>query len=172
MESRSGKTSLGDSTPQVRKQCVPFLNDHQKFRLIIQAERGSALKIELSPHSLRVYSTDPIYDNAIRAKKECAKVALGQGVLDFIKFGNGQTQPATGPCEVGDGKTAGSTDPVLTLQAFYESLPRPFPEPVGDKTAAEVNAPAWLNNAIQSARGGKLSPSYVWVTDDTRSRKC
>jgi len=34
---------------------------------------------------------------------------------------------------------------VLSLQVFYESLLQPFHEPVGDKTAYEINGPAWLN---------------------------
>lgn len=53
----------------------------------------------------------------------------------------------------------------LTLQGFFEALPRPLPEPVDNKTVAEINAPGWLNTLIQSARGGKLELKFIWTTD-------
>jgi len=53
----------------------------------------------------------------------------------------------------------------LTLQGFFEALPRPLPEPVDDKTVAEINAPGWLNGLIQSARGGKLEHKFIWTAD-------
>jgi hypothetical protein len=40
-----------------------------------------------------------------------------------------------------DDATSATPPATLTLQAFFEALPRPVPEPVDDKTIAEVNAP-------------------------------
>jgi hypothetical protein len=59
----------------------------------------------------------------------------------------------------------------MTLQAYYESLPRPFPESFGTKTAAEINAPSYINTLLQSARGGRLKNNFYWITDKTTSRK-
>jgi hypothetical protein len=59
----------------------------------------------------------------------------------------------------------------LSLQEFYDALPRPFPEQFGDKAAVEINAPAWLNVTVQSARGGKLTPSFMWFTDGGNGRE-
>lgn len=135
------------------------------------------MEIRLSPHLSKVYSTNTIYDTDFHAKQACAKLALEQGVLNFVKHGDGQSQPAAaaGACK-DDEKATDSKDSTpaagLSLQSFYETLPKPFPETVGDKTAAEINAPAWLNSAIQTARGGRLSQTFIWIADGTLGRKC
>ena len=114
------------------------------------------------------------FQNAFEAKRACAKLALEHGVLDFIKFGNGQTQPAIVRDEQEWESARMTTPPLpspLSLQEYYEALPRPFPESFGDKTAVEINAPAWLNVTIQSARGGKLTPSFIWFSDGGNGRR-
>ena len=82
-------------------------------------------------------------------------------------FGNGQTAPAEkrlfDPQQ--DDATSAAPPVTLTLQGFFEALPRPLPEPVDDKTVAEINAPGWLNSLIQSARGGKFEHKFIWTTD-------
>lgn len=127
-------------------------------------------------HVFRAYSVDPIYNTAKEAKIACAKAALEEGVIEFIQFGNGQTQP---PPKVEqdeqDEMTNEKKDPTpplkpLTLQEFYDSLPQPFPESVGEMTAAEINAPVWLNTTMQSARGGQLHASFTPIVDGTRHR--
>jgi hypothetical protein len=101
------------------------------------------------------------------AKAACAADAIAEGILDFIMFGNGQTAPAEKrlfePQE--DDATSAPPPVTLTLQGFFEALPRPLPEPVDDKTVAEINAPGWLNTLIQSARGGKFEHKFIWTTD-------
>jgi len=101
------------------------------------------------------------------AKAACAADAIAEGILDFIMFGNGQTAPAEKrlfePQQ--DDATSAAPPVTLTLQGFFEALARPLPEPVGDKTVAEINAPGWLNTLIQSARGGKFELKFVWTTD-------
>ena len=101
------------------------------------------------------------------AKAACAADAIAEGILDFIMFGNGQTDPAEKRLfEPPQDDAASAAPPVtLTLQGFFEALPRPLPEPVDDKTVAEINAPGWLNTLIQSARGGKFEHKFIWTTD-------
>jgi hypothetical protein len=139
-------------------------------------EKGCALRIQLSPHSIRVYSSDTKYETIAEAKAICAKVALEQDVLDYIKRGNGQVEPEKSSIYMSDGDAdtqetatnATYTPPApLTLQAFYGTFPQPFPENFGDKSAVEINAPSWLNTAIQGARGGKLSSHFIWTTNGT-----
>jgi hypothetical protein len=134
----------------------------------IQTEQGCALRIKLSKHLYRIYSSDTSFDQLSEAKKVCAQTALDQGVLDFIKHGNGQSEPARRPAshEIDRLEPEGDTPAApLSLQAFYEALPKPFPESLGEKAVAEINAPGWLNSLIQSARGGKLSTNFIWLTD-------
>jgi hypothetical protein len=101
------------------------------------------------------------------AKAACAADAIAEGILDFIMFGNGQTAPAEKrlfePQQ--DDATSAAPPVTLTLQGFFEALPRPLPEPVDDKTVLEINAPGWLNTLIQSARGGKFEHKFIWTTD-------
>ncbi|KAG2125842.1 hypothetical protein BD769DRAFT_1668647 [Suillus cothurnatus] len=60
--------------------------------------------------------------------------------------------------------------PPLTLQAFYESLPRPFPESFESKDVNEFGAPGYMNTLIQNARGGKLTTTFIFASDGTSGR--
>lgn len=139
-------------------------------------EHGSALRIALNAHVFRAYSVDPIYNSAKEAKFACAKVALEEGVIEFIKFGNGQTQPPPKVEQDEQDKMANIKKEIttlskpLTLQEFYDSLPQPFPESVGEITASEINAPGWLNTTMQSARGGQLYSRFTPIVDNARHR--
>ncbi|KAI0300676.1 hypothetical protein B0F90DRAFT_1722317 [Multifurca ochricompacta] len=128
---------------------------------------GCALQIKLSLHLYRVCSVDVMYATFKEAKAACATDAIAEGMLDFIKFGNGQTEPADRRLFSPQEDEVMSNPPAiaLTLQGFFEALPRPLPEPVDDKTVAEINAPGWLNTLIQSARGAKLDLKFIWTTD-------
>ncbi|KAF8804025.1 hypothetical protein BYT27DRAFT_6705741 [Phlegmacium glaucopus] len=137
-------------------------------------QHGSALRIALNAHVFRAYAVDPIYNSTKEAKIACAKVALEEGVIDFIQFGNGQTQlPSKVEQDEQDEMTneKKETTPLLkplTLQEFYDSLPQPFPEYVGEMTASAINAPVWLNTTMQSARGGQLHSSFIPIVDSAR----
>lgn len=139
-------------------------------------EHGSALRIALNAHVFRAYSVDPIYNSAKEAKIACAKVALEEGVIEFIQFGNGQTQapPKVERDEQDEMVNEKKETPIflksLTLQEFYDSLPRPFPEPVGEMTASQINAPSWLSTTMQLARGGQLYSSFTPIVDSARHR--
>jgi len=131
-------------------------------------EYGCALQIKLSLHLFRACSVDVDHPTFEEAKAACAADAIAEGILDFIKYGNGQTAPAErrlfAPQE---DEAPGPVPPpiALTLQGFFEALPRPLPEPVDDKTVAEINAPGWLNMLVQAARGGKFELKFIWTTD-------
>lgn len=118
---------------------------------------------------MRVYSSDTIYGTYSEAQKVCADTALEQGLLEYIKHGNGQAhRPAPENPDEEPVKTEENEELMYTsisLQSFYESLPQPFPEPVGEKTAVEINSPGWLNTTIQNARGGKLTVNFTWIND-------
>ncbi len=145
---------------------------------------GCALSIELSPHVQRVYSVRPTHPDEATARAACSNVALQEGVLDFIKFGNGQTTPASeAPKEQeqvvpakGIGLTikpgrAGS----MTLQEFFDGLPKPFPESRGPssegKPAVEINAPGVLNTILQVAKGARFAVFFYSLLDSKMRRE-
>uniref|UniRef100_A0A8H7XQW5 Uncharacterized protein n=1 Tax=Psilocybe cubensis TaxID=181762 RepID=A0A8H7XQW5_PSICU len=136
-------------------------------------KHGVALRIALNAHLFRSYSVDPVHSTARAAKIACARTALNNDVLEFIRYGNGQTEPQRIIDEGEDeivpirGSTPGPPQG-YTLQEYYETLPQPFPEDVGDMPAAEINGPAWLNLALQSARGARLVATFVPVVDSER----
>jgi hypothetical protein len=137
----------------------------------MRPEYGCALQVKLSLHLFRVFSVDVVHPTFEEAKAACAADAISEGILDFIKFGNGQMAPTEKRLfqpQEDDANSAAPPPPppiALTLQGFFEALPRPLPEPVDDKTVSEINAPGWLNTLIQSARGAKFELKFIWTTD-------
>jgi hypothetical protein len=160
-------------TKKVRRDSFFMMFTH------ICIEHGAALRISLNAHVFRAYSVDPIFNYQRLAKLACARSAVREGVLDFIKFGNGQTQPTKAaendledPVEILRESTPSPPPKGLSLQEFFETLPRPFPETIGEASVNEFNAPAWLNLTLQSARGGRLISSYTPVVDSVRHCWC
>ncbi|KAH9940613.1 hypothetical protein B0H21DRAFT_754394 [Amylocystis lapponica] len=125
--------------------------------------QGCALRIHLSEHLSMVWSVDTTYDDPVQAKKACAEVAVAEGVLEFIKHGDGQVKPS--PESDAPPIPAVSDVPIYSVQSFFESLPRPFPEPAEGKSAHDLNGSSWLNTMIQSTRGAKLVAKYIWTID-------
>lgn len=148
------------------------------LKLTIFPDYGAAVRIQLTKHSLRVYSCDSIFNSESDAKAACVQRALDEGILDYIKFGNGQKEPARPSLEDEEPELFDQqrrppkrkTRPI-SLQSYYESLPRPFPEPFGNKGAVEINAPSYINTLLQSARGGRLKSAFYWIMDKTTGRK-
>lgn len=129
-------------------------------------EFGCALRIRLSPHSSRLYSVDTAYDDAEDAKAACAREAIEEGILEFIRHGNGQTRPALVEHSQMFAREESTTIVAAhSVQGFFESLPRPFPEDVGTKSANEVNAPSWINLMAQGAKGGRILIKFLWILD-------
>ncbi|KAJ7208004.1 hypothetical protein GGX14DRAFT_634814, partial [Mycena pura] len=120
---------------------------------------GAALKITLAPHCYHVYSCDPTLENNSAAQEHCANLALNEGVLEFIRYGNGQTAPNPRP-DAPSVVTGGQIGPQWSLQVFYESLPRPIEEDFGNRAAKDINATEWLRKVIESAKGARFTASY------------
>ncbi|KAG8802752.1 hypothetical protein FRC16_008775 [Serendipita sp. 398] len=53
----------------------------------------------------------------------------------------------------------------MTLQAFTNSLPRPFPETHGLKPLGDGNPVGWLNTAVQSARGSRMMITWTYLSN-------
>lgn len=129
----------------------------------------------LSPHLVKVYASDTIYGTYNEAKVACAEAALREGVLDFIKHGNGRLRPASPQPFLSRNSSdfngvSASKQPPLTLQAFYECLPRPFPESFESNDANTIGAPGYMNILVQNARGGKLTMTFIFTSDGTPGR--
>ncbi|KAJ6589095.1 hypothetical protein B0H19DRAFT_1248657 [Mycena capillaripes] len=128
----------------------------------VSQKNGAALKIRLAPHCYRVYSCEPTFDSPKEAQEHCAELAISENVLDFIRHGNGQTAPQS-DLTSSPAISSGQIGTPKTIQAFYDSLPRPFEEPFGDMTAVEINAPGWLSNVLGNAKGARFTPSFHFL---------
>ncbi|KAI0290249.1 hypothetical protein BC826DRAFT_553820 [Russula brevipes] len=179
-EPSPGDAEEDPAVAEIEKCCVEWRAGRIKPRWIFLIDSkptgkyGCALQIKLSLHLFRVFSVDVVHPSFEAAKAACAADAIAEGILDFIKFGNGQTVPAERRLfQPQEDDAVSSAPPIaLTLQGFFEALPRPLPEPVDDKTVAEINAPGWLNALIQSARGGKFEHKFIWTTDTKLGSMC
>lgn len=128
---------------------------------------GSALKITLSANIQRTYSV-PVsvdYPQKSVAMAACARLALEQDALEFIKHGDGLECPIVVPFEGAEALPPRKSSPfvsthaliflpappptVTTLQVFYAALPKPMPDIIGTKPSGEINAIAWLNSTVQ-----------------------
>lgn len=116
---------------------------------------GAALRILATSHSFRVYSTATLYKDVTEAKAACARVATTDGAL---KFTGDASLPAAPP--VGR----------MSIQEFYDLLPRPLPEPsLAKPNVSEVQAVGWLNQTVQSTRGSQLQAEYLPFTENSLS---
>ena len=137
-----------------------------------------------------------MYKTRAEAKAAVAAVAIKQGVLDFIRYANGQTVPMVFVRELeGDADENLNREVInetnmaskevtidatavnvtlkkhqipidaMTLQAFTNSLPKPFPETPGLKPTGEGNPVGWLNAAAQSARGSRMTITWTYLSN-------
>ncbi|KAI0641758.1 hypothetical protein C8Q79DRAFT_919018 [Trametes meyenii] len=155
---------MDESVKAIEQVCLDWTQGRIKpFWLIIHEPKfgrtqGCAMRIRLGARNSRVYSVTTVYSTAAEAKKACAEAALTDGVLDYVRSWSSASMDVDGPVL----ELPNST---VTLQQFFELLPRPFPEPMAGKSATDINGPAWLNTTIQSARGGKIVPNFIWTVD-------
>ncbi|KAF8530070.1 hypothetical protein BU17DRAFT_78612 [Hysterangium stoloniferum] len=131
---------------------------------------GCAVKISLSPHIQRTYSVliSNEYHKKSLAKAACAKLAIVQGALDFIKHGDGLERPVIAPMGVAlnpDPSPFPISNSAMTSQAFYASLPKPMPEQIPIKANGEINGLGWLNSMVQITKGSRMTISFHWHTD-------
>jgi len=162
--------ALREFKPEPSRQPFSFACN-SLLKLTFCAEFGCVLRIALSAHSTRIYSVDAVWDHYEDARSACAEDAVAQGVLEFIMHGNGQKHPAppdyAQPGAVTDAPVAAVT--ALSVQGFFDSLPRPFPE-AEFEGKVDVNAPSWLNQLAQGAKGAKLTVRYIFIPDSKYGR--
>jgi hypothetical protein len=100
------------------------------------------------------------------AKAACARMALEEGVIDYIK------EKAPARDEVGfvtafpyDDEPPVSDYPLPTsTETFLELLPKPLPDGMDGKTVQEINPSVWYNGVIQSGRGSKIEAKFWFFT--------
>ncbi|KAI0027948.1 hypothetical protein K488DRAFT_60000, partial [Vararia minispora EC-137] len=159
---------------QIEKCCVEWRAGRVKPHWVALREFkpepkfGCVLRVALSAHSTRIFSVDSVWDHYEDARSACAEDAVAQGVLEFIMHGNGQKHPAppdyTQPGAVTDAPVAAVS--ALSVQGYFDSLPRPFPEPGFEgKSVNDINAPTWLNQLVQGAKGAKIIVKYIFIPD-------
>ena len=151
-----------------------------------------------------MYSVHHVHRTRAEAKAAVAALAITQGVIDFIKFANGQTSPTVVIRELeGDDaneelnrEVIAETSKVekeieieasavnvtlkkhqipldvMTLSAFANALPKPFPETPGLKPVGDGNPVGWLNAAAQSARGSKMTVTWTYLSNAKLSSTC
>ncbi|KZT35892.1 hypothetical protein SISSUDRAFT_1050682 [Sistotremastrum suecicum HHB10207 ss-3] len=132
---------------------------------------GCALRIQLAPNEMRVFSVEPIYQNQDAARAAVAEVALQQDILDYIRHGMNQITPR--PRVPSDplrnmhiaAVLRDKSRPAMSLIEFYHSLPKPLPEPFGYKLPAELNALAWLNQEVQNAIC-HITVNFDWIVEN------
>ncbi|KAJ7596594.1 hypothetical protein C8J56DRAFT_917842 [Mycena floridula] len=173
---RSSLDDLPDEVKIIHDLCIQWRGERVKPQWYpIRDPRfgnkyGAALKIQLSPHSFRVYSSIPEFETLDEAKISCAKSALNDGIREFIEDPSGQSQSQS---QDSSQSSSQSKPPgPITLQSFYESLPRPFPEDFGDKTVNEINPLGYLNSAIQAARGSKFVATWLGFANQAGLHGC
>ncbi|KAI9059441.1 hypothetical protein FKP32DRAFT_1606126 [Trametes sanguinea] len=167
-ESNSASTlmEMDESVKAIEQTCLDWTYGRIKpFWLIINESKfgrtqGCALRIRLGPRNSRVWSVGTVYNSPGEAKKACAEAAVADGVLDYIR-----SWSSNAPDMAVDEPGSELPKSTISLQQFFDSLPKPFPEQVAGQTAVDINGPAWLNTTIQSARGGKIVPNFIWTVD-------
>ena len=151
---------------EIEKYCVEWRAGRVKPRWIFLSQ--CALPVKLSMHLFRVLSVDVVHLTFEAAKAMCAADTISEGIFDFIKFGNGPTAPAERRLFQKDDTMSAPPPVALTLQGFFEALPRPLPEPVDDRVVVEINAPGWRDGLLRSARGGKFEHKFIWMDKGSR----
>ncbi|KAG8820911.1 hypothetical protein FRC17_009988 [Serendipita sp. 399] len=186
----SEPTFVPRSELQGKKAKTPIQED------LTGLKQGCALSITLSQHTTRVYSVHHIYSTRGEAKSAVAAVAIKQGVIDFIRHGNGQKSAMVFIRELdGDANENLNMEVIsrqipqekeisieatsvnftlkkhqipldaMTLQAFTNSLPKPFPETDGLKPLGDSNPVGWLNTAVQAARGSRMTITWTYLSN-------
>ncbi|KAJ3746066.1 hypothetical protein DFH05DRAFT_906756 [Lentinula detonsa] len=134
----------------------PGINAPQWFTY----EHGAALKVQLaSPRIFRVFSTPE--NTKSDAQVLCARLAIDSGVLEFIKFGDGQVRPSSPNSSVSDSK---DTLVWLNVQEFIKTLPRPFPEPEFEDNPQKIEDEIlqWFNKLSQDANKARTDPLKLY----------
>jgi hypothetical protein len=122
------------------------------------SEWGTSLRLALSLHQARSYSSDAKYESKEEARAACAKIAIEEGVLDYIKYGNGQKSPPPKEERTTPNLVVAQR---LSLQEYFEGLPRPFPVDIGNTmNVSDLHPVSRVNTLIQNSRVPQLKMNY------------
>jgi len=108
-----------------------------------RAEFGAVIKIQLSAKSFRVYSSPPDFSTALEAENECAKLAIQDGVMEYI-----ETEKIEPSCVYSPSDEFIPVD----FPTFYNTLPRPFPVEKFNKMT-DSNAQSYSHQWLKSLEG-------------------
>ncbi|KAJ2917289.1 hypothetical protein MD484_g3101, partial [Candolleomyces efflorescens] len=133
-------------------------------------ELGCALRLALTSHAMRIYSCNPEHSSFDQARAACALVAIDEGVREYIMYGNGQkTKPSASeaPAKV---QVVPPMHQQLSLQEFFDTLPRPFVESVDEsKGVYEHQWSSRLNVIIQGAKLHTCRACYHFSSSGTKN---
>ncbi|RXW14770.1 hypothetical protein EST38_g11087, partial [Candolleomyces aberdarensis] len=137
-------------------------------------ELGCALRLALTSHAMRIYSSSPEYSNFDQARAACALVALEEGIREYIMYGNGQKFKPVKASSTSEGSRRAHVVPPLhkqlSLQEFFDTLPRPFVETIDEnKGVYEHQWSGRLNIIIQGAKLHTCRASYHFSSSGTKN---
>lgn len=101
-----------------------------------------------------------LYDTFPAAKSACAKLALQEGILDFIKYGGSEkSQPDHKPVELEPGETG-----YVDVESLFYALPKHFtwmPKTFGPRKNFLRLLDALLALDVKSKMSARWSPTTV-----------
>ena len=116
---------------------------------------------------LHIFSGNIVHLTFEVAKAMCATDAIFKGILDFIKFGNGQTTPAE-RCLFREGNMASASPLVcLTLQGYLRHFPTCCWDPLMTRQwLRPMHLVGWMASYnLHMAEGSGIS-SFRWLTQN------
>lgn len=148
-----------DSNSAVRKLCVSHncLPSHAEGI----TEWGAAFRVDLPLPQF--YATDQIYPNEKEAQSACARIAISEGVLKEIKALHPSSQSSGAINE-------SSCD--MSLQMWFDKLPRPLPSFFDDKVLTEIHGAVTLDSWAGKARGARFKMHYYFPTFGLEPHRC
>ncbi|KAF8315797.1 uncharacterized protein EI90DRAFT_300196 [Cantharellus anzutake] len=175
---------------EIDKCCKEWRADHVRPDFVRTTDpktglHGCALRIALTPHLKKVFSVRTAHQDDEDAKAAVAKEAVAQGILEFIKHGDGQQEPMPSAAEYAPPEylMEGPDDPsfpatrqasdrvakenemtkIQTINTFWDALPKPLPAPgVGVGSGDLVDPKSWVNQMLQQNKGCQLTLTFSW----------
>ncbi|EAU84114.2 hypothetical protein CC1G_06976 [Coprinopsis cinerea okayama7 len=127
---------------------------------------GMALRVALSLHQAETYSTEATFESKAKAKAQCASTALKEDLLEYLKSGEGNGEPsARFPSGLGI-QLQRAASHRYSLQEYFDTLPKPFPIEVGQKSALDLKPVNWVNSLVQGTKVPGLKVNYYFTSSD------
>ncbi|KAJ8091848.1 hypothetical protein PM082_021084 [Marasmius tenuissimus] len=121
---------------------------------------GFVLLVKLSDNSYRIYSTTSECDTAVIAQEECARIALAEGLGEYLRLSDGSTT----------GSTMDNSTHWNDPQQFYDALGPAFRARFGDQPLAKLQPINWLNTSLKKVKGSRLVHSFQLVRGNGDNR--